>query len=235
VEAARLKAQPERRPGDYVCVSVTDTGCGISAENLPRIFEPFFTTKEVGKGTGLGLATVYGIVQQHQGWIDVLSEVGAGAAFKIYLPAVAPLPLAAPVAKAPEGKPAGGSETILLVEDDQAVRSLLRCLLENFGYGVREAASGPQALEQWEAHQAEIRLLLTDMIMPQNMSGRELAERLLAEQPGLRVVFMSGYSGDKLRSDADFVRRTSARFLSKPCNWRTLLKTVREALDQEPA
>ena len=222
---------PEANAGDFVCMSVTDTGTGIAGEHLPHIFEPFFTTKEVGKGTGLGLATVYGIVQQHQGWIEVVSEPGAGATFKIFLPAIelsaAPVSAAGPV----ETRPVGGSETVLLVEDDEAVRAVTRLLLRNFGYRVYEASSGLEAIELWRAHKGEITLLLTDMIMPGRMNGRELAEQLLADQPALNVILMTGYSGDTVNEDTAFLRRTRTRFLQKPCDSQALLKTVRECLD----
>ena len=232
LNARFAKAHPEARAGDFVCLSVTDTGTGIAAENLPQIFEPFFTTKEVGKGTGLGLATVYGIVQQHQGWIEVGSKLGTGSTFKVLLPAVSQPPAAAAAPERVEAKPAGGCETILLVEDEEAVRSMTTRLLERFGYHVRQAASGPQALEVWRTHKAEITLILTDMIMPESMSGRELVEQLLAERPVLKVIFMSGYSGDNVSKDTAFLRRTRTRFLQKPCNSRTLLQTVRESLDE---
>jgi CheY-like chemotaxis protein len=130
-------------------------------------------------------------------------------------------------------KPAGGSETILLVEDEEAVRSLTGRVLKHFGYRVLEAASGPQALELWRAHKEEIALVLTDMIMPQRMSGRELVEQLLAERPALKVIIMSGYSGEAVREDTAFLRRTRTRFLQKPCDSPTLLRAVRETLDEK--
>jgi len=233
LDAAYTKTHPEASTGEFICLSVTDGGTGIAAEHLPHIFEPFFTTKEVGKGTGLGLATVYGIVKQHQGWIEVASQLGAGSTFKIFLPAVALSSGAISTTKPSEDKPASGSETILLVEDDDAVRSLTCRLLKNFGYRVKEASSGPQALELWHAHKSEIALLLTDMIMPGHMSGRELVERTLAERPDLKVVFMSGYSGETVGHDTGFLRRTRARFLQKPCHCRTLLQTVRDILNEK--
>jgi signal transduction histidine kinase/ActR/RegA family two-component response regulator len=233
LDAAYARAHPETRAGDFVCLSVTDSGTGIAPEHLPHIFEPFFTTKEVGKGTGLGLATVYGIVQQHQGWIEVASQLGAGSTFKIFLPAIEPPPAAVSAPEPVDAQPAGGSETILLVEDDEAVRSLTGRLLKRSGYRVQEAASGPQALELWRAHKAEIALVLTDMIMPDGMNGRELVEQLLVERPALKVIFMSGYSGEATANDTTFLRRTRTRFLQKPCHGRTLLQTVRESLDEK--
>jgi signal transduction histidine kinase/FixJ family two-component response regulator len=233
LDVAHTSAHPEARTGDFVCLSVTDTGTGIAAEHLPRLFEPFFTTKEVGKGSGLGLATVYGIVQQHEGWIEVASQLGAGSTFKIFLPAIEPSPAAVSATEPVEAKAAGGSETILLVEDDEAVRSLTSLILKKAGYHLHEAASGPQALELWRAHKEEIALVLTDMIMPERMNGRELAEQLLAERPALKVIFMSGYSGETVGKDTAFLRRTRTRFLQKPCHWRTLLQTVRKSLDEK--
>jgi len=233
LDAAYTSAHPEARAGDFVCLSVTDTGTGIAAEHLPHLFEPFFTTKEVGKGTGLGLATVYGIVHQHEGWIEVASQLGAGSTFKIFLPAIEPSLAAVSATEPVEAKPAGGSETILMVEDDEAVRSLTSRILRRSGYHVHEAASGPQALELWRAHKQEIALVLTDIIMPEHMNGRELADRLRAERPDLKVIFISGYSGETVGQDSASPWRTGTAFLQKPCHRHTLLQTVREALDQK--
>jgi signal transduction histidine kinase/FixJ family two-component response regulator len=233
LDAAYATTHPAASAGEFVCLSVTDTGTGIATEHLPHIFEPFFTTKDVGKGTGLGLATAYGIVQQHQGWIEVSSKPGVGSTFRIFLPAIEARPAASPEAEPVAAKPVGGSETILLVEDEEAVRSLTRRVLKQYGYHVHEAASGPEALELWCAHKAEIALVLTDMIMPQHMSGRELVEQLLAERPTLKVIIMSGYSCESVSEDTAFLRRTRTRFLQKPCDSRTLLRTVRESLDEK--
>jgi CheY-like chemotaxis protein len=211
---------------------VTDTGTGIAPEHLPRIFEPFFTTKELGKGTGLGLATVYGIVQQHQGWIEVFSQPGAGATFKIFLPVI-PAPAAAAVASKAETQVPGGAETILLVEDDYAVRAVTRRVLESQGYRIYEATTVREALEVWRGHAEEIQLLLTDIVMPQGLTGRELAEQLRAQRPALKVIFMSGYSADVIDKDARFLRRTRSFFLQKPCSSLTILETVRRSLDEK--
>ena len=230
LDTAYVKSHPEARPGEFVALGVSDTGTGIKPEHLPHIFEPFFTTKEVGKGTGLGLATVYGIAQQHGGWVEVTSAPQAGSTFKLLLPALE----SAPAAAAPQpatAAPAGGTETILLVEDDEAVRSLTRRLLEKFGYKVTEAASGPQALEVWRAQGTQFDLLLTDMVMPEGLNGRELAEQLLAERPALKVLFMSGYSPNASGHDTAFLRRTGSTFLQKPCDWRELLQGIRSLLD----
>jgi signal transduction histidine kinase/CheY-like chemotaxis protein len=230
IETDRLQGHPERRPGTFVSVTVSDTGTGIAPEHMARIFEPFFTTKEIGKGTGLGLATVYGIVKQHEGWIEVRTKVGAGTSFQVFLPGLQSHEVAsAPLEK--EAPPEGGTETILLVEDDDAVRSLTRQLLEHFGYSVREANSGREALELWQNALAEIDLLLTDMIMPGGVSGRELAHRLLERRPELKVIYLTGYSDENLAGDTSFMRRTQSLLLQKPCPWNQLLAAVRGCLD----
>ena len=231
-DEARARVNPEARAGEFVCLRVSDTGTGIAPEVLLHIFEPFYTTKERGKGTGLGLATVFGIVQQHQGWLEVSSQVGKGTTFKVFLPAI---PTPARVAAAPEigADLRGGKETILLVEDEHSVRMTTRRVLENKGYTVREAATAREALEVWQRHAGEIALLLTDIIMPGEMTGRDLAERLWGQRPGLKVVFMSGYSADVLGHGTDFIRRTKSYFLQKPSMSRTILETVRQCLDQK--
>jgi PAS domain S-box-containing protein len=225
-----VQTNPEARTGEFVGMAVSDTGSGIAPEHLERIFEPFFTTKEPGKGTGLGLATVYGIVKQHQGWIDVYSRLGQGATFKVFLPAIlAPsLPRTAPSV---ETLLRGGPEAILLVEDDISLRMVTRRVLENFQYKVHEANSGSDALEVWRRHEREIALVLTDFVMPGGMTGRELAERLRAQRPGLKLIYMSGYSPEALGRDTEFIRQTPNYFLHKPCSPRTLLQTVRRCLD----
>jgi len=226
-------AHPEARPGVFVCLSVKDTGTGISPDNMPRIFEPFFTTKGVGKGTGLGLATVYGIVKQHQGWIEVSSEVGVGTTFRIFFEA---LECARPALHncAPEAEPPRGSETILMVEDEESLRSITRLLLERFGYRVLEAASGPAALKVWETDGPQIDLLLTDVIMPDGISGRMLAENLRGKKNSLKVIFLSGYGGDVLGESSEFLRQTNSYFLQKPCAPRDLLRAVRCCLNGLP-
>jgi CheY-like chemotaxis protein len=228
-DAAYARMNPEARAGEFVCLSVGDTGTGIAPEHLQRIFEPFFTTKEPGKGTGLGLATVYGIVKQHQGWVEVSSRVGEGTTFKIFLPAIPP-PAKAAAAPA-QAELRGGSETVLLVEDDLSVRMTTRRMLETFKYKVYEAACAREALEVWRHHAGEIALLLTDIVMPEGLTGRDLAEQLRAKSPGLKVIFMSGYSAEVLGTDTEFFRRTASYFLHKPCPTATLIRTVRQCLD----
>jgi len=227
VDRAHVQHQPEARVGRFVCVSKTDTGCGIPPENLPRIFEPFFTTKDIGKGTGLGLATVYGIVKQHQGWIEVESTLGKGTTFRIYIPFVGSATEvekpAAPVTVR------GGSETILLVEDEPPVRELVANVLQNYGYKILQAGSGHEAVGVWREHKSKINLLLTDLVMPGNMNGHELAEKLRGEQTGLKVIFTSGYSADIVGKN--FKLDASLNFLQKPYHPKTLALTVRRCLD----
>lgn len=217
------------RAGAFVCLSVTDTGCGIAPEILPQIFEPFFTTKEVGKGTGLGLATVFGIVQQHKGWINVYSEVGRGSTFRIYLPRQAE-DTDTKFISAPAGSAVGGNETILLVEDEPSLRLSLRTVLLRLGYRVLEAANGREALEVWRQHREEIRLLLTDMVMPGDLSGRDLADQILRENPKLKVIYSSGYSAEITTND--FLLQEGVNFLTKPFEAGKLAKTIRNRLDQ---
>ncbi len=229
VEAARARLHPGVVPGRYVCLTVADSGAGIPAELLPRIFEPFFTTKEVGKGTGLGLATVFGIVEQHHGWIEVESALGEGTTFRVFLPAmgrVRPTPRSEAAATAQ----AGGTETILLVEDEPALRSTSRAVLRQQGYRVLEAATGAEALECWAREGPDVDLLLTDLVMPGGMSGFELAEQLCAERPGLRVLYTTGYSersGQPLHADAP-----GRRLLRKPYDAFELASMVRRVLDE---
>ncbi|MGA4644779.1 PAS domain S-box protein [Limisphaera sp. 4302-co] len=222
-------------PGPWVRLEVVDTGCGIPPEHLKRIFEPFFTTKEVGKGTGLGLATAYGIVQQHDGWIEVESTVGRGSTFRVYLPHQSALPPALdPGTEPPPSLPAarGTRETILVVEDEPSVRDLVAALLQHFGYRVIQAANGPEALELWAAHRNEIHLLLTDLVMPRRMNGRQLAERLWQDRPDLKVIFTSGYSADVVGED--FLQRPGIVYLQKPYPPGQLARLVRQTLDESP-
>jgi CheY-like chemotaxis protein len=263
IGAAAPHRHPEARPGEFVCLSVRDTGCGIPPANLSRIFEPFFTTKAAGHGTGLGLAMVFGIVQQHQGWIEVESSVGigtgasqfsdmggtpmprgtgvpplgceatamrtAGTCFRIMLPA------APPTASLPAGRPAkpgtvsGGAETVLLVEDEPAVREFAVTVLRSRGYRVLQAGSGIDALEVWKWHQSRIALLVTDLVLPDGLGGEELAARLRQEKPALRVVLTSGYANDT--TGAEFRPPAGALFVHKPYKPQVLVQAVRDALD----
>ena len=225
------KPYPDVLPGRYAGLRVSDTGSGIPADVLPRIFEPFFTTKEAGRGTGLGLATVFGIVRQHGGFVNVASEPGLGTSFEICLPETAP-PEAA--AETPRVRAAvGGTETILVVEDEPAVRHLVRSLLRRRGYTVFEAGNGLEALKLWQEHGDHISLVLTDMVMPDGMSGLDLARRLRAANPGLRVVFSSGYSAEIAGRELKLA--DGENFLQKPFTSDALLEMVRRAIDARPA
>jgi CheY-like chemotaxis protein len=216
------------QPGPYVWLSVSDTGCGMDAETQARIFEPFFTSKVRGKGTGLGLATVYGIIKQSGGWISVYSEVGQGTVFKIYLPRV-PDSVEVPQQKEIQQKLPGGGETILVAEDDQSVRAVVCGALAETGYTVLEARDGPEALRVAKEYSGPIHLLITDVVMPQ-MSGRELVQCLLAQRPATRLLYMSGYTDDAFGNHG--VLAGSASFLQKPFSADTLSRKVREVLDQ---
>jgi PAS domain S-box-containing protein len=224
---AETAAIPEATAGRYVSLRVTDAGSGIPPEILPRIFEPFFTTKEPGKGTGLGLATVYGIVNQHGGCIRVTSEPGRGTSFEVLLPAREDA--SAEAGEAAQPVPRGGTETILLVEDDAAVRQLTRAVLEAHGYRVLEAAHGREALALWEQADGRVDLLLADLVMPEGLSGSALAERLRARRSDLRVVFTSGYSAEIAGRELSL--KPGQNFLQKPATSTDLLDTVRRCLD----
>jgi PAS domain S-box-containing protein len=220
------------RPGSFVCLSVTDTGSGIPPEVLPRIFDPFFTTKHPGKGTGLGLATVFGIVQQHKGWIDVYSEIGHGTTMRVYLPRLtAAKEKAAPSSAA--GPVRGGNETILLVEDERALRQSAQSALSRLGYRVLEAGDADEAQKLWQRHREEIQLLITDLIMPGERTGKELASCLLKQNPKLQVLFVSGYSAE-VASDDPFLSE-GVNFLTKPFPALKLARLVRERLDAKNA
>ncbi len=230
VSDQRAALHPGATAGRFIILSVTDTGWGIPAQDLPRIFEPFFTTKAVGKGTGLGLATVFGIVQQHHGWIEVESTVGSGTTFRVFLPTITRA-AARSSRSTPVPQVSGGTETVLLVEDEPSVRALTRTALERYGYRVLSADSAAEAIRIWEASEG-IDLLLTDLIMPGGMSGRELAEVLGTGHPELRIVYTTGYSPDvvgrMLRLDP------GRRLLQKPFAPTELAAAIRQALDERP-
>ena len=225
----------QRTPGDYVCLSVHDSGCGIPPEIIDKIFEPFFTTKEQGKGTGLGLATSYGIVQQHGGWMECESSPGHGTTFHVFLPrheataALRPVSALAPATAPAEPATLGGDETILLVDDEIMVRMVAETLLRSHGYNVLTASDGVEALEHFRAHQHEIDLILMDMTMPR-MSGLEAFRELRTLDRLTPVVICSGYVvdlGDWLTPQGD---RPNG-FIQKPYNLTDLVATVRRALD----
>jgi CheY-like chemotaxis protein len=239
LDETAVKRWSDARPGAYVMLEVSDTGAGMDEETRLHLFEPFFTTKEQGKGTGLGLSTVYGTVQQSGGHISVASEPGHGSTFQVYLPRVA-----APVVTPPDLRPPadsarpaaagdatlaqGHGESILLVEDAQRVRAVVREILEMSGYTVLEARHGVEALEVSNRHAGTIHLLLTDVVMPQ-MSGRELSQRLATLRPGLKVLYMSGYTDDAIVRHG--VLAAGIAFLSKPFTPDALALKVREVLD----
>jgi PAS domain S-box-containing protein len=213
--------------GDFACISVRDTGSGIPASILPRIFEPFFTTKDEGRGTGLGLATAKDIVRRHDGWIEVETEIDAGTEFRIYLPLTR-----ATVAPFPEAEtrnfPKANKSTILLVEDETNVREFAAAVLQQDGYTLLQAKSGENALEVWRWHSARIDLLLTDVVLPGELSGLQLGEKLQEEKHSLRVILATGYSRDSVAPKS---RDGKALFvLSKPYTPRTLLQAVHEVL-----
>ncbi|MBX3250531.1 MAG: PAS domain S-box protein [Myxococcales bacterium] len=220
-----VDVNPEASSGRFVVLTVSDTGVGIPPDDMPRLFEPFFTTKPRGKGTGLGLPMVHGIVKQHGGWIEVESAVGVGSTFRIFLPALDSSPEAArPRSSRPQAR--RGDETILLVEDEDAVREVVGLVLERAGYRVLVASSGAEALRLWDEHRHEVDMVLTDMVMPGGVSGGQLAERLLAERPDLRIMVASGYSPEHIPTGE------RVRFLPKPFVAKTLVREVRELLDR---
>jgi CheY-like chemotaxis protein len=221
IGAGRVSATP----GRYVLMTFTDNGQGMDETTRRQIFEPFFTTKELGKGTGLGLATVYGIVRQSGGWIDVWSEVSVGTSLKVYLPRIDSCPL-------PEREGIGppteeGVETILVVEDQRAVRAYTGTALRQCGYQVLEASDGDEATAAAERHAGEIHLLLTDVVMP-GMNGKELSERLKAKYPNLKVLFISGYTADAIAHHG--VLDPGVAFLQKPFRPEELAERIREVL-----
>jgi CheY-like chemotaxis protein len=215
------------KDGEYALISLTDTGAGIDRETREKIFEPFFTTKEVGKGTGLGLSMVYGIVKQHEGYINVYSEPGSGTTFRIYLPLIE--------AQAEKIKPEvmqtteRGTETVLLAEDETEVREFTKKLLEEYGYKVITAASGQDAINEFKAHKDKIQLLLLDVIMP-NKNGREAYEEIKKIRPDIRALFMSGYPADIIHKHE--IIENGFAYIEKPVSSTKLLKKIREVLGQ---
>ena len=217
--------------GSYVMLIVTDTGCGMDAGTQARIFEPFFTTKGQGKGTGLGLATVYGVVKQSGGFIWVYSEVDHGSTFKIYLPQVTADLERGAIEKTSRGAHPG-TETILFVEDEQSVRELVRDYLGKSGYRVLQAADGVQALEVAAAHKGPIHILVTDVVMPR-LSGRELVTRITGSRPAIKILYISGYTDDSIFRHG--VLEGGVAFLQKPFNLKDIAQKIRQVLDGEPA
>jgi CheY-like chemotaxis protein/two-component sensor histidine kinase len=213
-------------PAAYALLSLSDTGTGMDARIKEKIFDPFFTTKEVGKGTGLGLSTVYGIIKQHQGEISVYSEPGLGTTFRIYLPM-----LSAPASASPGTEPlfpTGGTETVLLAEDDAAVRKVTCTMLKRSGYTVIEAADGEEALNKFREYQDRIHLVILDVIMPR-MNGKAVYDELRKLRPDIRTLFTSGHTGDVIQKKG--IIEEGMNFLSKPASLAELLHKVRDVLD----
>jgi CheY-like chemotaxis protein len=215
-------------PGKFVLLAVSDDGCGMDEETQENIFDPFFTTKEMGKGTGLGLATVYGIVTQNKGFINVYSEPGHGTTFKIYIPRHADKDLE--LKEHAQIPAAGGHETILLVEDEPEILAMGKAMLESFGYSVLAASTPDKALRLAKEHTGEIPLLLTDVVMPK-MNGRDLAQSLQTLYPGLICMFMSGYTSDVITHRG--VLDEGVHFIQKPFSMQSLAAKVRGALDEK--
>jgi PAS domain S-box-containing protein len=227
IDAEYVHHRAEARPGRFVCLSVQDTGCGMDRKTLSRIFEPFFSTKEVGRGTGLGLSTVYGIVKQHQGWVEVSSEIGVGTTFRVLLPAAMGAGEQAPEVK--DATPVrGGHETILHVEDEPVLRQLVRDVLSQYHYSILEAGSGVEALKVWDDNDGRVDLLLTDMVLPEGMTGRDLAHQLRKRKPDLRVIYTSGYT---LKTFGKEQGEGDTAWLEKPYQPTQLARNVRECLD----
>jgi PAS domain S-box-containing protein len=232
VDAAHVQRHHEARVGHFVRLTLRDTGCGMPPEVVAHLFEPFFTTKDVGKGTGLGLATVYGIVQQHSGWIEVETAVGIGSEFRVFLPPAA-VAVLNPVQRPENGAPATGHGTILLVEDEESVRQLAGVILTEHGYRVVCADCAKTALQVWASKADEIDLVFTDMVMPGGMSGRDLADELRKSRPDTKIVFTSGYSPSRYGQNQNLLG--GLKFLPKPYNPTKLLHAIEEALETNNA
>jgi len=225
LDAAYCADHPDCLPGEYVLLVVSDNGCGMDRETLAQIFEPFFTTKEQGKGTGLGLATVYGIVKQNNGFVSVDSEPGQGTTFSIYLPSFASETV--PEEASRQEEPAGGTETVLLVEDDAAILNLGKTILQRLGYTVLAANTPMMAIQLAQEHAGEIHLLITDVVMPE-MNGRELVQRLSSCRPAMQCLYMSGYTADVIAHHG--VLDPGIHFLQKPFSISDLALTIRKTL-----
>jgi PAS domain S-box-containing protein len=215
-------------PGSYARITVSDSGVGMDAETRKRIFEPFFTTKEVGRGTGLGLSIVYGIVKQHNGFINVYSEVGRGTTFSIYFP-LAPSDELAKPQQAASQYPVGGSETILMAEDDAVVRQLSKTVLEEFGYQVIEASNGEEAVQQYMDNKERIQLLLLDIVMPKR-NGKEVYDQIRQIKPDVKAIFLSGYPADVISNTG--LLESGSNLIMKPVHPQNLLRKIREELDR---
>ncbi len=221
-----IKTHGYGKPGDYTLITVTDSGIGVDKSARERIFEPFFTTKETGRGTGLGLSIVYGIIKQHEGFINVYSELGKGTTFKIYLPLI--------ISEVEKTKPAEsavlrrGTETVLLAEDDEAVKKIIRTMLEGFGYKVIEAADGEDAVNKFIENRDNIKLLILDVVMPKK-NGKEVYEEIRKAMPDIKALFMSGYTADIVHKKG--ILEEGLEFIVKPLSPNALLRKVRKILD----
>jgi len=232
IDAEYVRRNSEGSIGQFVCLSVTDTGCGMDLSTQARLFEPFFTTKDIGKGTGMGLATAYGIIKQHGGWIEVSSEVGVGSTFKVYLPICTSPIESAVIHQAPPSVTLMGHETILVVVDEEGILDLMAKILEMHGYRTLAALNPDRSLEVWKANHGQVDLLLTDLVLPNGMTGQELATKLVAEKPNLKVIYTSGYSSSLL--DPTAVPKEAFTFLQKPYQAEVLAQIVRNCLDAKP-
>ncbi len=232
IAPGQAQAHPGMAAGPFVRLEVRDTGQGMDESVLAHLFEPFFTTKEIGRGTGLGLATVYGIVRQHDGFIIVDSTPGHGSTFHVHFPAASHVPLAPQPTPDTTHTPAprGGNQTLLVVEDDPQLRTMVDRVLTRQGYRVLLAESGVRALKIWEAHRDQIDLLFTDLVMPDGMTGRELADRLFLEKPELPILYSSGYSVDLAAPQHRF--EEGINFIAKPYSPNALVELVRNRLNR---
>jgi len=228
VDGTSMPDRPDMVAGRYVVLSVSDTGCGIDSDTRTHIFEPFFTTKSLGRGTGLGLATVYGIVSQNGGFISVESTLAQGTMFSIYMPEALPTAESRPAHAEAIARPTGGTETILLAEDEETVRSLMRAALEQQGYTVLAAPNGADALRPFDEGPGCVDMLVTDIVMP-HMGGRELHAELTSRQADLKVLFLSGYANELVASQ--LVTGPRVAFLQKPFTLDLLTRTIRQMLD----
>ncbi|HXX54153.1 MAG TPA: response regulator, partial [Thermodesulfovibrionales bacterium] len=226
LDKEHVKAYGYGKPGEYALITVADTGLGMDEQTREKIFEPFFTTKGLGKGTGLGLSIIYGIIKQHNGYINVYSEIGKGTIFKIYLPTVESVPKE--TAQSWIATPKGGTETILLAEDDTAVRELTKRVLEEFGYTVIETSDGEDAINVFVENKDQIDLLILDVLMPKK-TGKEVYEEIMRMRPNIKTILISGYTKDLISKKG--VVEEGLNFVEKPISPTELVKRIRETLD----
>ncbi|MBG89734.1 MAG: hypothetical protein CMO80_22935 [Verrucomicrobiales bacterium] len=223
---------PDALSGNFMVLSIADTGEGMTLDLQKRVFEPFFTTKEVGKGTGLGLSTVYGIMKQHEGWIAVESQPGEGTHFEMYFPVEANLS-SDDESKGDAGDTPPETATILMVEDELAVARMTSHTLQSLGYRVLAVENGPSARRVWQRHGDKIDLLLTDMVMPEGVSGMDLANEFASQRPELPVIFMSGYSEDLIKAEGN--PHSNSQFLAKPFTRKKLVAMIKQSIEAETA